>query len=381
MLSFVVVLWTGISPATAENVNIHGFISQGYLKTNQNNYLAETDDGSFQFNEMGINFTTFVSADLKVGCQFFARDLGDVGNDEISVNWAFAEYTYRNWLGLRAGILKFSMGFYNDIRDFDSLRTPIFLPPSVYDEWLRDGLNNVKGIELFGSLRFGPLGILKYQFQTGIGSVPPNSGTEKFLTEVGPKHLESLSLLEPENSYDVRLIWKTPVDGLRFGASYDHSGAHYEGKAPGSDISIDVKKTDLFIFSAEYIYRNLKIVAENYWNISDIHTEITFNGTLLPPINSSVDVKDVYYVSMGYQFADWVEASYYYSRSLGTDESIKEFNELKDHCISLRFNINYYWIAKLETHIMDGKYGVWPDDDGHTYNEWLLFAAKVSYSF
>ena len=39
------------------DVMIHGFISQGYLYSDKNDYLADTSDGTFQFNEMGINFS------------------------------------------------------------------------------------------------------------------------------------------------------------------------------------------------------------------------------------------------------------------------------------------------------------------------------------
>ena len=64
-----------------DTVDIHGFISQGYLKSDQNNFLAETEEGSFQFNEMGLNFNQDVTHDLRIGIQFFSRDLGKNGND------------------------------------------------------------------------------------------------------------------------------------------------------------------------------------------------------------------------------------------------------------------------------------------------------------
>ena len=131
MMGLISFLIATTLPAVAGDVDIHGFISQGFLQTDKNNYLAKPENGSFQFNEMGINFTTYVADDLKMGCQFFARDLGPVGNDDVTINWAFAEYTYRNWLGLRAGLIKMVFGFHNDTRDFDSLRTSIFLPSSA----------------------------------------------------------------------------------------------------------------------------------------------------------------------------------------------------------------------------------------------------------
>ncbi|MBU0996079.1 MAG: hypothetical protein KJ737_26585 [Proteobacteria bacterium] len=383
ILVFICMLVAGSLPAGAEGVNIHGFISQGYLKTNQNNYLAETDDGSFQFNEMGINFTTFATSDLKIGCQFFARDLGDVGNDEIIINWAFAEYTYRNWLGLRAGILKYAFTLYNETRDFDSLRTSIFLPSSVYNEWLRDGFNKMKGIELFGLTGLGPLGMLEYQFQTGVAPTALNSGTTKYLTEMPTSELGSLTNAEPDTTYAARLIWNLPIDGLRIGGSYIRSGLLYEGtvKDYGLPISIDIKKADVYSFYAEYTYQNLKIAVENYWSESEATSTITLpNGDPYVRKTKTKD-GDTYYASLGYRFTDWFEAGYYYSTAEGGADDKGDLNTLEDHCLSLRFDINPNWIAKLEAHVMEGKAGVEPDNDGHVYNEWMLYAAKMSFSF
>ena len=39
-------------------INIHGFISQGYLKSSDNNYQGNTEDGTFEFNEIGLTFST-----------------------------------------------------------------------------------------------------------------------------------------------------------------------------------------------------------------------------------------------------------------------------------------------------------------------------------
>lgn len=386
MFAFIFTMAAVSLPVNGEEVAIHGFISQGFLKTDQNNYLADTDEGSFQFNEMGINFTTFVASDLKVGCQFFARDLGDVGNDEIVVNWAFAEYTFRNWLGLRTGIIKKPFGFYNDIRDFDSLRAPIFLPSSVYNEWLRDGLDKLKGIEFFGAIEMGGLGLLEYQLQTGINPVALDSGSAKYITEIVAGGLDTMSLMESDTSYIARLVWTTPLDGLRFGATYHNTGFYYEGDKDLSPALLDVSITvdggsDLYIFSGEYAYGNLKIAAENYWTIGDTTSTIFIPG--MAPIikKGDIDNKKPYYISLGYRFTEWFEASFYYSDYNGGDNDAGDVNELTDQCLSLRFDINPSWTAKLEAHVMDGEYGVSADDDGHTYSEWMLYAAKLSYSF
>ncbi len=68
----------------ANQIQIHGFISQGYLKTDKNDfYFAKTEDGTFEYNEMGINFASELTDDLRVGVQFLSRDLGELGNNEV----------------------------------------------------------------------------------------------------------------------------------------------------------------------------------------------------------------------------------------------------------------------------------------------------------
>ncbi len=39
-------------------VDIHGFITQGYLVTDENNFMADTEgNGSFQYSEAGVTFS------------------------------------------------------------------------------------------------------------------------------------------------------------------------------------------------------------------------------------------------------------------------------------------------------------------------------------
>jgi len=371
---FVVMVTAGNLSARAEDINIHGFISQGYLKTNQNNYLAETDDGSFQFNEMGINFTTYVSDRLSLGCQFYARDLGDVGNDEIVINWAFAEFEYKNWLRLRVGTLKIPIGLYNDLRDFDCLRTSIFLPSSLYNEWIRDAANSIKGMEFFGTVGMGKAGLMEYQFQTGAMRISPDSGTSLFLEKT---HGIIVSDIRTGNANNMRLVWTTPIDGLRFCVA----GLHPDQLKIIGTNGLTIVNKDIYTatFSVEYALRNLKLTAENWWT----------KGKTVPyvfgkPIENQIinnDHNDSFYVSLGYRFTNWFEASFYYSNYIEFKNVHEDSNELKDHCLSFRFDINPFWIAKLEAHVMEGEFGVFPDNDGHTYNEWMLYAAKVSYSF
>ena len=68
-----------------EDIAMHGFVSQGYLKSSDNNYLGNSKDGSYEFNEIGINFSAPITDELRFGIQLFSRDLGDFGNNELDV--------------------------------------------------------------------------------------------------------------------------------------------------------------------------------------------------------------------------------------------------------------------------------------------------------
>ena len=70
-----------ISPgfsAELGGVDIHGFISQGFIMSDTYNYLTHNSkEGSFDYNEVGINFSKEMTDKLRLGIQLFARDLGD----------------------------------------------------------------------------------------------------------------------------------------------------------------------------------------------------------------------------------------------------------------------------------------------------------------
>lgn len=386
IISSLIVLNIGdVSLLMAGEVDIHGFISQGYLKSDKNNYLAGTDDGTFQFNEMGINFTTYATRRLKIGCQFFARDLGDVGNDEIVVNWAFAEYNFKNWLGFRSGLLKGPFGFYNDTRDYDSLRTEILLPGSVYNELFRDGNNSAKGIEFFGTQSIGPMGMVKYQLLTVDTQIPDDSGTVKIVALSNP-NITNITNIDVGHVYIAYFQWFPPLDGLRLaGTCYtlDYKfDALFSGALP---VRVDTTSAKWYVVSAEYTWNDLTLSAENYIFDTDVAIHLLSDG--MPKIaDMDKESKESYFLKLSYRLTDWLEAGYYYSRatphfSMESGATNKDAEKLEDNCLSFRFDINPSWLVKLEAHLMNGEYGVGPDDDGRTYSEWMLFGAKMTFAF
>lgn len=377
----IIVLSFGIlfsfQTAFAGNVDVHGFVSQGYLRSSDNNFLNDSNKGSFEFNEMGINFGYDTGSDVTVGAQFFARDLGDIGNDKVSVAWAFGDYKWKRWMGFRAGIIKFVLGLYNPTRDIDSLRTTIILPQSVYNEWYRDVSQGIKGVQIYGQLTMGNAGLLDYGIQVADAQVPLDSGTAKFFLSRN-RSVITLDAIDIDTGYGGNLNWYTPLDGLLLGVSGYITHAKYT--INNSTMVIDNPDFRESVLSVEYTLNRLTLASECMYTTSRNNIYLLSN-----PSMKFVDDKRIqntnYYFSGAYRFTDWFEGGLYYSKSEAFYNETGPANELKDICLSTRFDITPNMVFKLETHFMDGLFGVDPGNDGTMADKWNLYAAKVSYTF
>src|SRR3954464_2878161 len=150
-------------------LQLHGFVSQGFIKTTRNNYLGNTQraQGSVDFTEVGLNVTKPLGDKLRVGLQLFAHDLGNLGNYAPQLDWYYLDYRFFDWLGLRAGKSKLPWGLYNETNDVDAGRVPVLLPQSIYPVTSRDSLFAQTGAELYGNGPLGAAGSLEYRLYGG----------------------------------------------------------------------------------------------------------------------------------------------------------------------------------------------------------------------
>ncbi len=443
---FVSLMLSG-SPQAYEfgGVTIHGFVSQGYLKSDDNNYVADTEDGTTEFNEIGVNFSAPMAEKLSVGMQFFSRDMGDFGNNDLIVDWAFIDYSWEKWLGFRIGKIKVPYGFYNETRDIDASRTFILLPTSIYAEMSRESYSSLNGASIYGDIPLSMLGTLNYQFQFGRIDIDNDSGIAYRLSTAG---FSTINEVDVDDVYVSSLIWETPLEGLRVGwsnmlleidvdAGINMVYGYYINTAtpmwvvpigPGvwapfpigvdppdyyihtfvdMDVEVDlemlyrVSDLDVDIFSVEYIYDDL-IIAFEYMtekletvildkDTMDLYENPLTGEPLLP--SNELETKS-YYISASYRFCDWFELGAYYSVAYyNKDDKDGELIDplsgvakgarawLKDDCVTARFDINENWALKLEHHSMDGLFYIQPDNDGNIDKNWHLYAAKLTLRF
>lgn len=197
-------------------VQVHGFASQGFAYTDQNNWLTmHSSEGSGAFTDFGANISSQITDKFRVGAQVYDRNLGNLGEWHPSLDWAFGDYRFKPWLGIRGGKVKTVLGLYNDTQDLEFLHTFALLPQSVYPTDLRDSTIAHLGGDLYGdiSLRHG-LGDLTYTVYGGHRSDSIYSGYPYLLSQFGT-HFKTFGGLQ----YGGDLRWQTPLRGLLVGAS------------------------------------------------------------------------------------------------------------------------------------------------------------------
>lgn len=350
-----------LDPEGALALEVHGFVSQGFIKTTGNNYIGKSKRGSFEFTEVGINFTKPLTENLRTGMQLFARKLGARGDYSAKMDWFYLDYRWNDSLGFRAGRVKLPFGLYNEINDIDQARVPILLPQSVYPAGNRDYLLAQTGAEAYGRLNFGEAGLVDYRLYSGTIFVdtPPSAGSSIQVTGLNVPYI-----------IGSRLLWETPVTGLRTGGSIQYlrldADVLYDSTITGPLIAAGELPTGfngkvsaqipilLWVGSVEYTMRDVLIAAEySRWHIMELKSD---QPALLPDSNS---VSERFYIMGDYRLNNWFHPGAYYSALFpNADKRGGKENGWHDIAASFRFDINSFWLVKVEGHYMRGTAGL-----------------------
>ena len=355
-----------------ENLQIHGFVTQGFLFSSSNNYLSMTSSsGSAQWTEGAISISDPVTEKLRVGMQFHMYQLGQFGGSNVQVDWASGDYRFNDHLGVRVGKIKTPLGLFNDSQDVDSLFLWVLLPQAMYPADNR-GFNLAElGGELYGSLNLGRRGgSLQFQGHAGYSNLDSHGGYSEQLAELG------LIFPDPPGGKteggDVR--WLTPCRGLMLGASVLGQAVDQTSWAGSIHVAPDLGTA----YYAQWETGKLYFAGE-YWR-TPVNPTLTLGTTI---VYVPLDTRS-WYVMGSYHLTKKMDVGSYYSHYVNkaADTSLPE-NYSKDFVVSGRYNFNAYFYAKLEGHFLQGTglgYYAFVNPDGLKTNSNML-AAKVGFSF
>ena len=426
----------GASPGQAQDIDIHGFFSQGYLLSTGNNFLNDSLEGDFTFTEVGLNFGTQLTDDLRFGLQLYSRSLGKLGKMALELDWAFMDYSISDTFNLRVGRIKQPYGLFGEYQDLDLTRATVILPQSVYFLGIRDLLVNFNGIQVYGNIDVEDYSLGNFDYQLCVGNLmgsPVEGGfssvaqffENRGYNEFTDTYAVDIGELDSGLYGSLALQWNTPFEKL---TDYDYGGlilkltaSFYQATVHGQlnpelvdelktigvvdynfngAFRYDVPYLLFWVGSLEYTYESFVLTAEysRYFSV--------FGSDLNPIVPHSALNQEAFYVQAAYRFSDWMELASYVSIQFDPDcrdgmtncedvysqDILDNPNQLeprykawmKDYAVALRFDVNDYWLVKIEGHFIDGTARVYErlnTGNPNLTRYWTLFGAKTTLTF
>ena len=371
-----------------QNLQIHGFASQGWLKSTGNNNVfgeSSSDSGSFDFRELGLNASMRPRSNLQFSAQMLSRTAGEGSPGNIRLDYGFIDYSFlseqNSKMGIRLGRMKNPLGFYNDTRDVPFTRPSILLPQSIYFDRTRKLAIAADGGHLYG------------EYRSDIGNLSVEAGIVRPLvkgaeTEVALLASEMPGHLVSDISYIGRATYELDEGRLRFAFSGTQLNVDYHPATPDPLRAGSIRFTPL-IFSAQYNAERWSLTSEYALR----HFEYKNFG--IAPLNLDF-FGESYYLQGVYRITPEWEAIVRYD-VLHTDRDDPEGKKwaaatglaphrrfAKDITVGLRWNITPEFMLRAEYHRVNGTGWLSALDNpspGDLSQHWNLFSILGSYRF
>ena len=357
MKRFVAILAVSLAgslPAVSQsledlNIQIHGYATQGFLYTTNNNiFTTSSSNGSPAWTEAVLNVGAQPIPKLRIGVQARYFLLGNFGN-AITLDWAQADYKANDKFGVRFGKVKVPTGLFNDIQDIDPSYMWSLLPQSIYPISSRNSVLAEYGGLAYGTLALGTkAGKLEYRGWSGEEVIGEDDGYWVTQREEGLNLPNGLGGI----SSGAALHWKTPVAGLMAGVSTSHSNDWHAvitagGGALSGTESLHATYTPSFFAKYE---KDKLMVAGEYSKVSGSGA-IAFTGLPNDPF-----VYDIHpwYGMASYKITGKLSAGLYQSQYVSKTLALGPAKYSKDWTASGRYDFNEFLYAKAEQHFIKG---------------------------
>jgi len=353
-------------------VQIHGYLSEGAISSTDNNYLRmNTSDGSL-FTEAGVNVSSKITDKLRVGAQAYDRYFGELGKGRVYLDWAFADYRVKDWIGFRGGKIKTPLGLFTDTQDQTFLYTWALLPQSVYPVDLRSISVAHVGGDIYGNISSTRGGSFAY---TGFaGSIPSDPrGGYLFGVQAQGGHLSTEGVIGRMAGADLR--WSSPIPGLMVGASMVTNHRSFKGTLGPSPVPLSYSTTLDRVIVAYGDYSSGRFHADAEYRNQKRRAQITAEVPGRPVVKEPGSEEPAWFMSGAYRFSRRVEAGSYYSHYHVTlinpvaPVTGPGRDHIYDKVVTLRLDVARFWTLKVEGHFMDGvgapgqAHGFYPQDN------------------
>jgi len=331
-----------------KEVAVHGFVQQGFNVTNENNILLmDTKKGSAEMTDAALNVSSNLTRRLRVGAQAYVRNIGQLGNGAVEVDWAFADYKFADAFGVRGGKMKTVLGLFSDTQDMEFLYTWALLPQGMYPLDLRSITIAHIGADVYGTVKLQKAGSLAYTGYLGKVQDDNHGGYRYGVQDAGLGFRSKVT----SRGGGLDLRWSTPVNGLITGYSFTqtHDSVDLVVNAFRLPFSADTKQARRQSAYADYQASRLRLSAELRRESRD---------TILTPaiFPRSAVASRSWFAAGSYRLFEKLEVGSYFSHYQYSDKLpvSNRDNHIYDTAISGRVDLNRFWNVKVEGHFIDG---------------------------
>jgi hypothetical protein len=309
---------------------------------------------------------------LRVGMQGRYFLLGNIGNN-ISLDWAEADYKQNDYFGFRFGKVKTPIGLFNEIQDIDPAYNFALLPQSVYDILSRTTWLTHLGGVAYGSARIGSTKQkLEYRIWggqqvelpndpnimlglEGTGISLPNGWTGPMLGAAlhykpTPSFMIGASNTFFRTTWSAQAKWQLPSSITLPGGTVLPAGTILQGTngTPPSQLPYYFAKYEKDKVMVAYEYMRNQYLSFYIWP-----TE--------PLLNSSFRADQRSWYAMGtYKVTGKLTAGLYDSQSIDHQQPLSVSGSpnyarySKDWTVNARYDFNSYIYAKFDEHFISG---------------------------
>ncbi len=379
-------LWHGALAAEPQ-AGWNGFISQGWVLSDHNNFYGDSDGtwGSFEYRELGLNGFIDITPQFKLNGQLLSRRAGATSDGDPVIDYLFADWSplqqQNQQAGVRLGRIKNAFGFFNETRDVAFTRPSISMPQSIYFEQVRELLLSSDGIALYYR---NPTEQGQWLVDVQYGELQTGDSTEAVLmgsSWVGNFDNSKLRL--------ARVIFEPRGGRWRFGLTgLDARLPFTPGSGDPATLTAGEIQVQMAIVSAQY---NLE-----YWSFTGEALQATTRWKELGPLFEASKTMRSFYLQLDHRFNERWQLMFRYDRQQldindlqGNDFNLKtglpgHQQFARDLILGLRYQPRPQWDLRAELHRVDGTSWLFKQDNpdpSALKQRWNLLMLQAAYRF
>lgn len=366
-----------------EQIQFHGFMTQGFFHSSNNNVYGQSDDGiSPGLTEIGLNVNYQPLDRLRFAAQGLYRRAGEVDTGSVRLDYGLVDLTILEHnsgkLGLRGGRIKIPFGLYNETRDVAFTHPTILLPQGIYFDRSRSLLLSADGGSFYAEQRTG-FGDFNFKFNVGM----PSEDFDEIKTVVLGRR-NALGRFKSKPAIATQLKYELNGGEYVFAVSYMDLDFTYS-PAQGETLSQSESSIQPLLFSAQYNGEKFTLTGEyDYrWN--------TF-GSFAP---KGKFITESWYVEASYRILTKLQATVRYDTiSMNKDDKNgdgavalgfpRHVAFAQDWVFGLRWDITPAWMVRADYSRVHGT--AWlpqadNPDPNKTKQDWDLYGLQFSFKF